>query len=154
MSSKKLQASEARAPLEGTPQAMTAEDQDSNALEIIYSTGWRVWFTVLGVAMATAATNMEVSVIGTSLVKIAEDLHGFERQGWVVTAYLITYTSVGAAGSMSCGVAMIYDLVPKRKVPTYNALVTAFSAMGGLVGPIIGGAFSQAGQWRWSFLIK
>jgi hypothetical protein len=44
-------------------------------------------------AISMGATNMEASIIGTSLVTIVEELQGFERQGWVVTAYLITYTS-------------------------------------------------------------
>jgi hypothetical protein len=45
------------------------------------------------VAIAIGAINMEVSIIGTSLVRIVEDLKGFDKQGWVVTGYLITYTS-------------------------------------------------------------
>jgi hypothetical protein len=36
--------------------------------------------------------NIEVSIIGTSLVSITDDLHGFSQNGWVVTGYLITYT--------------------------------------------------------------
>jgi hypothetical protein len=66
---------------------------DDSPLEIIPSTGLSVLGTAIACALATAAVNMEVSIIGTSLVKIVEDLHGFGRQGWVVTGYLITYTS-------------------------------------------------------------
>ena len=36
--------------------------------------------------------NIEVSIVGTSLISITNDLHGFSQQGWVVTGYLITYT--------------------------------------------------------------
>ena len=35
----------------------------------------------------------EVSIVGTSLISITNDLHGFSQMGWVVTGYLITYTS-------------------------------------------------------------
>lgn len=36
--------------------------------------------------------NIEISIIGTSLVSITNDLQGFSQMGWVVTGYLITYT--------------------------------------------------------------
>lgn len=38
--------------------------------------------------------NIEVSIIGTSLVSITDDLRGFRQAGWVVTGYLVTYTSM------------------------------------------------------------
>ncbi|PQE19202.1 major facilitator superfamily transporter protein [Rutstroemia sp. NJR-2017a BBW] len=37
---------------------------------------------------------MEVSIIGTSLISIVNDLRGFSQMGWVVTGYLITYTGL------------------------------------------------------------
>jgi MFS family permease len=37
--------------------------------------------------------NVEVSIVGTALVPIVEDLKGVERMGWVITGYLITYTA-------------------------------------------------------------
>jgi hypothetical protein len=37
--------------------------------------------------------NVEVSVVATALVSIANDLHGYDQVSWVVTSYLITYTS-------------------------------------------------------------
>ena len=41
--------------------------------------------------MCVLLVNMEVSIIGTSLVAITDDLHSFDRASWVVTGYLITY---------------------------------------------------------------
>jgi MFS family permease len=37
--------------------------------------------------------NIEVSIVATSLVSIVNDLQGFDQIGWVVTSYLVTYTS-------------------------------------------------------------
>lgn len=37
--------------------------------------------------------NIEVSVVGTSLISITNDLRGFSQMSWVVTGYLVTYTS-------------------------------------------------------------
>lgn len=45
------------------------------------------------VALCLFLVNIEVSVVGTSLVSISEDLNGFHNSTWVITGYLITYTS-------------------------------------------------------------
>jgi EmrB/QacA subfamily drug resistance transporter len=37
---------------------------------------------------------LDQTIVGTSIVKIANDLHGFELQAWATTAYLITSTIV------------------------------------------------------------
>lgn len=37
--------------------------------------------------------NIEVSIVGTSLISIAKDLGGFSHTSWIVTGYLVTYTS-------------------------------------------------------------
>ncbi|MDT8910632.1 MFS transporter [Amycolatopsis sp. PS_44_ISF1] len=38
--------------------------------------------------------SLDQTIVGTSIVKIANDLHGFELQAWATTAYLITSTIV------------------------------------------------------------
>ena len=41
-------------------------------------------------------TNMEVSIVSTSLIGIVADLGDFSKRTWLITAYLITY--IGAMG--------------------------------------------------------
>jgi MFS family permease len=36
--------------------------------------------------------NVEVTIVSTSLITIANGFHSFNRTSWVVTGYLITYT--------------------------------------------------------------
>lgn len=51
------------------------------------------WLTSnASLSLCMVLVNIEVSIIGTSLVAITNDLHGFDQMGWVVTGYLITYT--------------------------------------------------------------
>jgi MFS family permease len=38
--------------------------------------------------------NFEVTVVSTSLISITNDIGGFGRSSWVVTAYLFTYTGI------------------------------------------------------------
>jgi len=35
---------------------------------------------------------MEVSIVATALVPIADQLHALNQTSWIVTAYLLTYT--------------------------------------------------------------
>lgn len=38
-------------------------------------------------------TSLEVSIVATSLVSMADDLKSFNNYSWVITAYILTYTS-------------------------------------------------------------
>ncbi|KAF2689042.1 MFS general substrate transporter [Lentithecium fluviatile CBS 122367] len=58
-----------------------------------YLQGWRRHLVSLGCCICMFLVNVEVSIVGTALVPIVEDLKGVERMGWVITGYLITYTA-------------------------------------------------------------
>ncbi|KAL9123684.1 MAG: hypothetical protein Q9217_006910 [Psora testacea] len=45
-------------------------------------------------------------------------------------------------------------MVPKEKYPAQAAQLAASTALGSLVGPLIGGAISQDTTWRWVFLLN
>ncbi|KAF6221940.1 hypothetical protein HO133_001908 [Letharia lupina] len=64
------------------------------AESMTYLRGWRLHFLSLSVALLFFLVNIEVSIVGTSLISITDDLHSFKQGGWVVTGYLITYTSM------------------------------------------------------------
>jgi MFS family permease len=42
---------------------------------------------------STFLVNIDITIISTTLVDITNDLRDFKKSSWVVTAYLITYTS-------------------------------------------------------------
>lgn len=58
-----------------------------------YSSSARQADECCSVALLFFLVNIEVSIVGTSLISITNDLHSFKDGGWVVTGYLITYTS-------------------------------------------------------------
>ncbi len=77
--------------------------------------GWRLWLVTLAytffhhdvtvplprkVMLATFLVNIEVSIVSTSLITIANNLGSFDRTSWIVTGYLVTYT--GRLGSTMC----------------------------------------------------
>lgn len=50
-------------------------------------------YELISISLCMFLVNIEVSIVGTSLISITNDLGGFSQIGWVVTGYLITYTS-------------------------------------------------------------
>ncbi|KAL1622846.1 hypothetical protein SLS54_004866 [Diplodia seriata] len=75
------------------PKDTTQFDMDYDSDDYHYIKGWRQYILTLSVALCMFLVNIEVSVVGTSLVSIGDELHGFQQTGWVVTGYLVTYTS-------------------------------------------------------------
>ena len=78
----------------------------ANVSHIVYITGWRKY--ILSLALGSLhyciclsdncqLQNLNVHVPrqygGTDYWHISDDLHRFDQMGWVVTGYLVTYTS-------------------------------------------------------------
>ena len=61
---------------------------------------------------------------------------------------------LGGSGIYAIGTLIFFELVPPKKYPDYTALVTASIALSLVLAPLIGGAITQHGQWRWIFLLK
>ncbi|KAF1952681.1 MFS multidrug transporter-like protein [Byssothecium circinans] len=57
-----------------------------------YLAGWRLMVVTSALGLAIFLVTMEVSIVATALVPIADHLHAFDRTSWIVTAYLLTYT--------------------------------------------------------------
>ncbi|KAH9987036.1 putative multidrug resistance protein fnx1 [Xylariaceae sp. FL0662B] len=94
--------------------------------EFRYITGWKVHIITAALCLALFLVNLELTIIGTSLVSITNDLQDFVRASWVVTAYLMTYTS----GLVIW--AKISDLLGRK--PTYIVTLLIFSAFAGGCG--------------------
>ncbi|KAK2059573.1 major facilitator superfamily transporter [Colletotrichum caudatum] len=61
---------------------------------------------------------------------------------------------MGTAGLMNGALTIIGATVPLRKRPLIIGIVIGFSNLGLVVGPLIGGAFTQYVNWRWCFYIN
>ena len=177
---------------------------DNTTGDKLYLSGWRLHGSTAAVLLGLFLVNMEVSIVGTALVSITSDLHGFDESGWVITAFLSTYTGfiilwsklsdfvgrrnatlaslsifvafsggcggastmlqllicrafqgVGAAGVYSICVLIIYDLVPRTKLPVYAAITAFVVAFATAMGPLLGGSIAQgSATWRWIFYVN
>ncbi|KAI0120745.1 MFS general substrate transporter [Hypoxylon sp. NC0597] len=61
---------------------------------------------------------------------------------------------IGAGGIIAIGTLYGFELRPPDKWPGYSAFITTAIAMSLAIAPVIGAAFTQAGLWRWCFLMN
>lgn len=112
----------------------------------------------------------------TAIVPVAGklgDLHGRRVLLIVgIVEFLISSALAGFAGSMPILVAMralqgigagilvanaqaaVGDLFPPAQLGKYNGMLSGVHALASLVGPLLGGAITDAFGWRWVFLIN
>lgn len=65
-----------------------------------------------------------------------------------------TVQGLGAGAITSSVQIMLSDLVTLRERGTFSGLMALSWAIGGGVGPVIGGALAQNGHWRWLFYLN
>ena len=61
---------------------------------------------------------------------------------------------IGGAGIVSGGLSVIALVTPTARRPLFTGLVTSLYAVGTVIAPIIGGAFTTHVSWRWCFYIN
>ncbi|KAI4229445.1 MAG: hypothetical protein LQ349_006398 [Xanthoria aureola] len=91
-------------------------------------------------------TGLVFFLIGSIVAAVARDfavlLAGRSLQG------------IGGGGLIALTEIVVADLVPLRLRGQWFGLISAMWALGSVTGPIIGGAFAQAANWRWIFWIN
>ncbi|KAF2791393.1 major facilitator superfamily MFS-1 [Melanomma pulvis-pyrius CBS 109.77] len=61
---------------------------------------------------------------------------------------------VGGSGIYSLGTLVFWELLPPERWATNASIVTGVLALSLVAGPLIGGAITESGKWRWIFLIN
>ncbi|KAJ5437881.1 uncharacterized protein N7458_008879 [Penicillium daleae] len=84
--------------------------------EIVYPTGWRLILTTIGLLIGFFLSNLDVTIVSSSLTNITDSLDGFEKRSWIITGYLATYTGFMAIWTKAS------DIIG-RKQTTIAALV-------------------------------
>lgn len=61
---------------------------------------------------------------------------------------------IGASALLSGSINIIAYAVPLEKRAAYNAGVSSMFTIASIVGPLMGGAFTDKVSWRWYYQIR
>ncbi|KAI0694301.1 Mfs1.2 [Cerioporus squamosus] len=85
-------------------------------------------------------------ILGSALCGAAQTM------SWLVAAR--TVQGLGGGAILSVSSIVVSDLVSLRDRATYNGFISLTWALASAIGPVIGGALSSEGQWRWLFYLN
>ncbi|KAL8691124.1 MAG: hypothetical protein Q9218_003576 [Villophora microphyllina] len=63
-------------------------------------------------------------------------------------------TGLGSAGMINGAIIVMFHIIPLAKRPTWSAGFGSIMGISSVVGPLLGGAFTQNVSWRWCFYIN
>src|SRR6188508_2086369 len=118
------------------------------------------WWTLLVVCLATFMLLLDVTIVNVALPDIQKDLgSSFEDLQWVVDAYALALAALLlASGSLG-------DLLGRKNIFVAGLVIFSSASLAcGLsgattgfavaVGPVVGGALTDAFGWEWIFLVN
>ena len=77
---------------------------------------------------------------------------GATSTGMLIAARAIQ--GIGGGGIITLGEIIVCDLVPLLERGQYSGIISGTYAIGTIIGPVMGGLFTQHANWRWVFYIN
>ncbi|WP_307785322.1 MDR family MFS transporter [Microbacterium hibisci] len=89
---------------------------------------------------------LSIFLIGSVVGGLAPDMT------WLIIARAVQ--GVGGGGLMILSQAIIADVAPVRERSKYMGVMGAVFGLSAVVGPLLGGWFTETAHWRWAFWIN
>src|SRR6201991_1083667 len=143
--------------------AQTTSDPDSSGVLV---SPQRRNFVFLAIVLGMLLAALDQTIVATALPTIVADLGGAGHQSWVVTSYLLAPTIitvlVGARALQGIGggaitvtaTALIGEVIPLRDRGRYQGALGAVFGVTTVIGPLLGGYFTDHLSWRWAFWVN
>jgi predicted MFS family arabinose efflux permease len=94
-----------------------------------------------------------VFLIGTTLFEVGSVICGAAPNS---NAFIVgrAISGLGASGMFSGLMVIMFHVVPLQQRPIYQGAFSAIFAVASVVGPLLGGTFTDKVTWRWCFYIN
>ncbi|TFY54573.1 hypothetical protein EVJ58_g8782 [Rhodofomes roseus] len=111
-------------------------------------------FIPLGGGLAQIFGRRIVILASLAIMSLGSALCGSAKNMTYLIAGRTAVQGLGGGGISATTAIIISDLVPLRERGLFNGLIGIAWAMSSGIGPIVGGALAQSGQWRWLFYLN
>ncbi|KAJ2869268.1 hypothetical protein GGH93_006210 [Coemansia aciculifera] len=92
------------------------------------------------------------------IVSIVVFIAGSAACGWAQSMGVLIFgralQGVGGAGLVALVFIIISDVTSEEERPAYLGVLGAVWSIASVIGPVLGGVFSEKASWRWAFLIN
>ncbi|CAM1507164.1 Fc.00g068050.m01.CDS01 [Cosmosporella sp. VM-42] len=140
-----------------------------------YPTGLAFGIILFALFISLFCVALDSTIIATAIPRITDHFHALQDVGWYGSSYLLTkcgsvlcgaaqssamliigrtIAGIGCAGISSGGLIIIANITPMEKRATYQSLYGGIFGIASVVGPLVGGAFTDKVSWRWCFYIN